>query len=102
VEGEMGGVALFFQAYGGTCRPGTDPRTKPSDADIGWQLATDVIAAAGDPLHHLAGPIEARLHTIDLPLRPLDPETLATAQTWTDIEREERADAVQLVERDRK
>jgi hypothetical protein len=99
VEGELGGTAFFFQGYGGTCRPGPDPATKLSDSEIGWQLAADVIAVADDLLHQLEGPIDARLHTIELPLRTLDPATLPAHQDWAGSQRAERPDAADLIDR---
>lgn len=82
VEQANGCTAMFIQGYAGTCNPGSD--TVAGDADsVGKQLAADVQAVLGRPMHPLDGAIDAWLQTIELPFQPLDRSTFPATTTWS-------------------
>lgn len=75
VERFSGGVALFFQGYGGTIDPaGVDM------VETGQRLGKDVVALLQGPTKVLTGAVEACLSTIEIPLQPLDPVALLRAK----------------------
>lgn len=78
LEAAHGGTALFFQGFAGTCGPLPDR----SDAEIGEQLADEVIAMLGKPGHVLSGPIDAWQDSVELPFIELDDSRLPGIQGW--------------------
>ena len=76
VEAAVGGVALFFQGYGGTINP-----TPSWDVErTGVQLGVDVINLLKGPMHRLEGPIASKSIIIQGPLQPLDPAAIERAK----------------------
>ena len=75
VERFAGGVALFFQGYGGTI----DPAIATLEA-TGERLGSDVVTLLRGPMDTLSGPVEARTSTFSLPLRPISDDTLHAAR----------------------
>ncbi|HEY1301771.1 MAG TPA: neutral/alkaline non-lysosomal ceramidase N-terminal domain-containing protein [Stellaceae bacterium] len=99
VELELGGTAFFLQGYSGTCVPDLVDGQKATETQTGQRLAVDVIAVARGPKHKLEGPLSAALHSLDLPLQPVDPAALPSIRRWADTIRAAKPDLAEVVVR---